>query len=151
MDFFGSNVNIMCKVSWGYRSHYQEGFTFPSPNAKPNGFWVGTIDAKHKVANYGHREKNAAKRSRLHTRIQRRLSFNERTHTRGRHTHSVTNWTDTQRGGHTHNECNPTNGHTYFHRGEGRTHNVTQQTDTHMFTWGTHPQCNPTNGHTETH
>ena len=32
--------------------------------------------------------------------------------------------------GGTHPQCNPTNGHTYFHRG------------------GTHPQCNPTNGHT---
>ena len=35
--------------------------------------------------------------------------------------------------------------------GGGRTHNVTQRTDTHIFTGGTHPQCNPTNGHTETH
>ena len=31
-----------------------------------------------------------------------------------------------------HPQCNPTNGHTYFHRG-GRTHNVTQRTDTQIF------------------
>ena len=60
-------------------------------------------------------------------------------------------------------DCLPMKGHT---RG-GRTHNVTQRTDTHIFTeggdaptmapnerthvfshgGGTHPQCNPTNGH----
>ena len=35
------------------------------------------------------------------------------------------------------------------HTRGGRTHNVTQRTDTHIFTGGgTHPQCNPTNGHT---
>ena len=33
--------------------------------------------------------------SRQHARIQQRLSFNERTHTSGGRTHSVTNWTDT--------------------------------------------------------
>ena len=60
------------------------------------------------------RGKNAAQRSRQHARIQWRLSSNERTHTRGGHTHSVINWAYTQRG--------------------GRTHNVTQQTDTHIFT-----------------
>ena len=52
------------------------------------------------------------------------------------------------RGG-THPQYTPTNGHIYFHRGGGRTHNVTQRTDTHIFTGGgTHPQCNPTNRHT---
>ena len=34
--------------------------------------------------------KNAAKRSRQHARIQRRLSSNERTHTRGGRTHNAT-------------------------------------------------------------
>ena len=35
------------------------------------------------------------------------------------------------------------------HTRGGRTHNVTQRTDTHIFKGGgTHPQCNPTNGHT---
>ena len=48
------------------------------------------------------------------------------THEGGGRTHSVTNWTDTQRG--------------------GRTHNVTQRTDTHK--GGTHPQSYQTNGHT---
>ena len=38
----------------------------------------------------------------------------------------------THRGG-THPQCNPTNGHKYFHRGGGLTHNVTQRTDTHIF------------------
>ena len=34
----------------------------------------------------------------------------------------------------------------------GRTHNVTQRMDTHIFTGGgTHPQCNPTNEHTYLH
>ena len=60
--------------------------------------------------------KNAAKRRRQHARIQWRLSSNERTHTRGRRTHSVSNWTDAQRG--------------------GGTHNVTQRTDTHIFIEG---------------
>ena len=39
------------------------------------------------------------------------------------------------RGG-THPQCNLTDGHTYFQRGGGRTHNVTQRTDTHIFTGG---------------
>ena len=48
--------------------------------------------------------------------------------------HARIQWMDTQRGG-------------------GRTHNVTQRTDTHIFTegGGTHPQCIPTNGHTYFH
>ena len=65
--------------------------------------------------------KNAAKRSRQHARIQRRLSSNERTNTRGdaptiypnERTHIFSS-----RGG-AHPQCNPTNGHTYFYRGEG--------------------------------
>ena len=81
--------------------------------------------------------KNATKRSRQHARIHRRLSSNERTHTRGGHTHNVTQQTDTHifsEGGR-HPQCNPTNGHTYFHSG-GDTHNVTKQTDTHIFKEG---------------
>ena len=78
--------------------------------------------------------KNAAEWSRQHARIQRRLSSNERTHTR-RDAPTI--------------QYTPTNGHTYFHRGGGSTHNVTQRTDTHIFTGGgTHPQCNPTNRQT---
>ena len=50
-------------------------------------------------------------------------------HTRGGDTPTVLAIEWTHRGG-THPKCNPTNGHTYFHRGGG-----------------THPQCNPTNGH----
>ena len=65
--------------------------------------------------------KNAAKRSRQHARIQQK---------------------DTHEGG-THPQCNPTNGHTYFHRGVGRTHNVTQGTDTNLFL---DTQPNKTNG-----
>merc|ERR1711942_432937 len=39
-----------------------------------------------------------------------------------------------------------TNTHKTTHK---HTHNVTQRTDTHIFTGGgTHPQCNPTNRHT---
>ena len=38
--------------------------------------------------------------------------------------------------GGTHPQYTPMNGHTYFHRGGGRTHNVTQRTDTHIFTGG---------------
>ena len=41
----------------------------------------------------------------------------------------------------THPQCDPTNGHTYFHRG-GRTHNVTQLTDTQIFL---NTQTNKTN------
>ena len=60
-------------------------------------------------------------------------------------------------------DCLPMKGHTrggdtptvlaieWTHRGGGRTFNVTQRTDTHIFTMGgTHPQCNPMNGHTQT-
>ena len=43
----------------------------------------------------------------------------------------------THRGG-MHPQCNPTNRRTYFHRGGGRTHNVTQQTDTPFFWTHTH-------------
>ena len=39
------------------------------------------------------------------------------------------------RGG-THPQYTQSNGHTFFHRGGGRTHNVTQRTDTHIFTGG---------------
>ena len=54
------------------------------------------------------------------------------------------------RGGRTHIVTQRTDTHIFT--GGGRTHNVTQRTDTHIFTGGgTHPQCNPTNGHTETH
>jgi len=60
--------------------------------------------------------KNAAKRSRQHARIQRRLSSNERTHTRGGRTHNVTQRTDT-----------------HIFTGGGRIHNVTQRTDTQIF------------------
>ena len=56
------------------------------------------------------KKKNAAKRSRQHARIQRKLSFNERTRTRG-----------------------------------GRTHNVTQRTDTHIFFDETHKLMKLTN------
>ena len=55
-----------------------------------------------------------------HERIQRRLSSNERTHTR-RDAPTI-QYTPTNghtyfhRGGGTHPQCNPTNGHTYFHR-----------------------------------
>ena len=76
--------------------------------------------------------KNAAKRSRQHARIKRRLSSNWTDTQRGGRTHNVTQRTDTHiftKGG-THPQFTPTNGHTYFHRGGGRTHNVTQQTDT---------------------
>ena len=90
-------------------------------------------------------KKNAAKRSRQHARIQQR----------GGRTHNIPQRTDTHifiEGG-THPQCNPTNGHTYFHRGgdaptmlpkerthifsqgggdRGHTHNVTQRTDTHL-------------------
>ena len=53
-------------------------------------------------------------------------------------------------GGRTHNVTQRTDTH-IFPRG-GRTHNVTQRTDTHIFTrGGTHPQGNPTNGHTYFH
>ena len=50
------------------------------------------------------------------------------------------------RGGGTHPQCNPTNGHTCFfdkqtnqlngHTEGGRTHNVSQRKDTHIFTGG---------------
>ena len=35
-----------------------------------------------------------------------------------------------------HPQFKPTNGQTYFHRGGGRTHNVTKEMDTHVFTKG---------------
>ena len=42
-----------------------------------------------------------------------------------------------QLNGHTeggaHPQFNPTNGHTYFQREGGRTHNITQRTDTQIF------------------
>ena len=66
-------------------------------------------------------------------RIQRRLSSNERkdTHERGTHPQCY------QLNGHTEGgmipRCNPTYGHKYFHRGGGRTHNITQRMDTQIF------------------
>ena len=44
---------------------------------------------------YEKMRKNAAKRSRQYAKIQRRLSSNERTLTRGGHTHNMTQQTDT--------------------------------------------------------
>ena len=43
--------------------------------------------------------------------------------------------------------------HARIQRRGGCTHNIPQQTDTHIFIegGGTHPQCNPTNGHTYFH
>ena len=52
-------------------------------------------------------------------------------HTRGGDAPTVLPIEWTHRGG-KHPRCNPTNGHTYFQRG-GRTHNLTQQMDTHIF------------------
>ena len=68
--------------------------------------------------------KNAAKRSRQHERIKQRLSSNEMTHTRGGHTHNVTQQTYTLKW--------------------GEAPIVTKRTNTQGVT---NPQCKPMNGH----
>ena len=61
---------------------------------------------------------------------------------RSHQTNSGNFWAErTHRGGRTHNVTQRTD----THKGGGRTHSVTKRTDTQG---GTHPKCNPTNGHT---
>ena len=69
-------------------------------------------------------------------------------HTQGEDAPTVLPIEWTHMGG-THPQCNPTNRHTYFHRGGGRTHNVTQRTDPHIFTGGgrTHNDTQRTDTH----
>ena len=81
---------------------------------------------------------------------QAACKYQTKGHTRGGDAPTVLPIERTHRGG-TQPQCNPTNGHTYFHRGGdaptiypnerthifsqggGRTHNVTQRTDTPIF------------------
>ena len=54
------------------------------------------------------------------------------------------------RGGRTRNVTQQTDTHIF--KGGGRAHNLTQRTDTRIFPrGGTHPQCNPTNENTYFH